>query len=103
MTNQVIPYPAVEAALLALRQPDHWLLLDDEAKVRDLLEAAAPYMRQVVTSYDELDALPVETVIRTGFGTVREKNSLGYWYAMGDEDANGIETCSFPAVVLYRP
>lgn len=114
-THQVIPDEAVEAGAKAFVEVDPlwpdgaWEDMTEDQRedargiVGAALEAAAPYMRKVITDYDELDALPVETVIRTAFGTAREKNDRGYWYEMGSDYANGIEMGSFPAVVLYVP
>jgi len=107
-----IPDEAVEAAAFAAYEAEYegsWQLMSQATKAERLrcaragLEAAIPHLQRVITRYEDLDDLPVETVIRTAFGIVREKNDRGYWYEMGSDDANGIEMRAFPAIVLHVP
>lgn len=89
--------------------PNHCTCVDDLA--RAALEAAWAVMRPEVTTAEELDALPTDSVIRDARGRVWEIYNSGIgapeWDLMGvayDEHIPTSEVMAFPPfTVIYRP
>ena len=76
------------------------------AAARAALEAAWAVMHPVLTTAEELDALPTGSTIRDKNGQAWQKVADSYWHAalwkQGNSSADvAAQLC--PAVVLYRP
>ena len=73
---------------------------------RAALEAAWSVMHPVLTTAEELDALPTGSIIRDKNGQAWQKVADSYWHAalwkQGNSSAN-VAAHLCPAVVLYRP
>lgn len=66
-------------------------------------------MNQTITSIEELDTLPVGTVVRSDMGIVWEKDEytedpeFPWWCSPGDSHQYPTRRISLPATILYEP
>ena len=89
--------------------PDNYIRLDANAahKVIELLKSHLAVAQPVVNSVEELDALPVGSVIRGEEDDlvsekIRHSPYLPYWVTTGEEE-EADKRDLLPARVLYRP
>jgi len=92
----VIPDEAVEAGYAAV----NYLAIGRD-EIRAILEAAAPHMQRLVTTQEELDALPLNSVIldREGLPLHKDDSDRVEVWCFGD---NAVEVL-LPAKVISRP
>lgn len=99
-----IPEEAIKAATDAVGEYDDY----PELYARSALEAAAPFLGlpRTITTVEELDALPMDAVIRDADEYVWERWSLlaknTNWRCAGAPDLTDDEI-ALPAVVLWEP
>lgn len=74
---------------------------------REVLESAAPYMLATATTAEELDALPVASVIRTEVGSIYVKEDIrgasrrSWWVTTNEQFDFETKDIELPAQVLY--
>jgi hypothetical protein len=91
----VISDEAVEAAAKEIDAPSEPAA---QEIARRALEAAAPYLQPLVSTQEDLDALPRFTVIRDYDGLVFERQTM--WHEAGSRDLKYSPDVSLPVSVL---
>jgi len=109
MSGAAIPAEAVEAAARAIYAAEEYPRLYEHSwdtyreKARAALEAAAPYLMapRVVTTQDELDALPLNTIILDAeeLPLYKDDSDRVEVWCFGDNEV----PVNLPARVLYLP
>jgi hypothetical protein len=103
----VIPAEAVEAAAKAW--VSHSLKpgsMTVEDGMREILEAAAPYMQPALDSVEDLDALPEGAMVRTDTGFYLKealRNGFSTWVTTNEQYYFKTEDITLPATVIYLP
>ena len=107
MTTTNIPEAAIEAGTDAIAT--EWADESDARPYRDLaravLTAALPHLHPVIETEEQMDALPVGTVVRqSGGGRVVVERTLSGWHAAGAYAPYATHTAAYyllPATVLH--
>lgn len=72
--------------------------------LRESIPAYLTVAQPVVSTVEALDALPLDSVVLSGTGTVRYKWSESRWYSTNDHHGYYLNVdIELPARVLYRP
>lgn len=58
----------------------------------------------IVTTPDELDVLPRQTILRSADGWAWQRDSNnGYWYTIASEDEGAPGDLAYPLTILWEP